>query len=353
MAQAQSTTLVVFGASGDLATRKVLPALQSAVAGEEVSGPVRVVGVGRSNLDDESFRAHLASDERTAALADTAGWVRLDYSDRDAYSQLLAVEEATAQVVFYLATPPSVFPAILSGLAAVGLNRRGDPSRRIVVEKPLGHDLESSRELNHQLQETFTEDQIYRIDHYLAKDTVQNVLALRFSNAIFEAIWNRNLVQSVQITAAEEEGIGSRAGYYDQTGALRDMVQNHVLQLLALVAMEPPTTFDARDIRKAKLELLRAVRPHRSPAGGAWPVPRLPQCRGGEPGIAAGDLRGGHAPRGELALGRSAVLHPHRQGPPTAHHPGRDPLSGLALAASGGHPATADPNAAADPDSAP
>ncbi len=261
MAQAQSTTLVVFGASGDLATRKVLPALQSAVAGEEVSGPVRVVGVGRSNLDDESFRAHLASDERTAALADTAGWVRLDYSDRDAYSQLLAVEEATAQVVFYLATPPSVFPAILSGLAAVGLNRRGDPSRRIVVEKPLGHDLESSRELNHQLRETFTEDQIYRIDHYLAKDTVQNVLALRFSNAIFEAIWNRNLVQSVQITAAEEEGIGSRAGYYDQTGALRDMVQNHVLQLLALVAMEPPTTFDARDIRKAKLELLRAVRP--------------------------------------------------------------------------------------------
>ncbi|NNM96835.1 MAG: glucose-6-phosphate dehydrogenase, partial [Candidatus Dormibacteraeota bacterium] len=146
-------------------------------------------------------------------------------------------------------------------LAAANLNQRGDPSRRVVVEKPFGHDLESSRELNRQLQEAFSEEQIYRIDHYLAKDTVQNVLAFRFSNAIFEASWNRNLIQSVQITAAEEEGIGTRAGYYDQAGAVRDMVQNHVLQLLALVAMEPPTTFDANDIRKAKLELLRAVQP--------------------------------------------------------------------------------------------
>ncbi len=261
MSTPPTTTLVVFGASGDLAKRKVLPALQSALSGDEVSGPVRVVGVGRSDLDDESFAARLSSDERTAGLAESARWVRLDYSDRSAYSRLRAVDDEACQVVFYLATPPNVFPAILCGLAEVGLNRRGDPSRRIVVEKPLGHDLESSRELNRQLQETFTEDQIYRIDHYLAKDTVQNVLALRFSNAIFEAIWNRNLVQSVQITAAEEEGIGSRAGYYDQSGAVRDMVQNHVLQLLALVAMEPPTTFDARDIRKAKLELLRAVRP--------------------------------------------------------------------------------------------
>ncbi len=261
MPERQTTTLVLFGASGDLAGRKVLPALQSALAGDEVRGPVRVVGVGRSELDDTSFRARLSSDERSARLADTAGWVRLDYFDKAAYSALRAVEDGASHVVFYLATPPDVFPAILGGLVEAGLNRRGDPSRRVVVEKPLGHDLESSRELNHQMQETFTEDQIYRIDHYLAKDTVQNVLALRFSNAIFEAIWNRNLVQSVQITAAEEEGIGSRAGYYDESGAVRDMVQNHVLQLLALVAMEPPTTFDARDIRKAKLELLRAVQP--------------------------------------------------------------------------------------------
>lgn len=256
-----TTTLVLFGASGDLAHRKVLPALQSALRNGEVEGEVRVVGVGRSDLDDGKFRERLSADAGTAQLADSSIWVRLDYSDQSAYSQLLAADEGASQVVFYMATPPTVFPLILSGLASVGLNRKGDSSRRIVVEKPLGHDLESSRELNRQLQETFTEDQIYRIDHYLAKDTVQNVLALRFSNAIFEAIWNRNLVQSVQITAAEEEGIGSRAGYYDQSGAIRDMVQNHVLQLLALVAMEPPTTFDARDIRKSKLELLRAVRP--------------------------------------------------------------------------------------------
>lgn len=257
----ETTTLVVFGASGDLARRKVLPALQAAMGRGEVNGSVRVVGVGRSDLDDASFRAQLTSDPKTEHLGETSEWVRLDYSDQGAYSQLLATQDGSSQVVFYLATPPAVFPPILAGLAAVGLNRRGDSSRRVVVEKPFGHDLASSRELNHQLQEAFTEDQIYRIDHYLAKDTVQNVLALRFSNAIFEAIWNRNLVQSVQITAAETDGIGSRAGYYDQSGAVRDMVQNHVLQLLALVAMEPPTTFDANDIRKSKLELLRAVRP--------------------------------------------------------------------------------------------
>jgi glucose-6-phosphate 1-dehydrogenase len=259
--KAPETVLVVFGASGDLARRKVLPALQAARATGQVRGPVAVLGVGRSDLDDDRFCGLLASDPLTAGLAEDSGWVRLSYADGAAYQRLGERLEGVAQVVFYLATPPEVFSVIVGGLAAAGLNHRGDDTRRVVVEKPLGRDLLSSRELNLALGRAFDETQIYRIDHYLAKDTVQNVLAFRFSNPLFESGWNRNLVQSVQVTAAEEEGIGSRAGYYDNAGAVRDMVQNHVLQLLALVAMEPPTTFDARDIRKAKLELLRAVQP--------------------------------------------------------------------------------------------
>ncbi len=259
MTKAPETVLVVFGASGDLARRKVLPALQAARASGQVRGPVAVLGVGRTDLDADRFRGLLAADPLTAALAADSGWVRLDYADERAYQRLEERLQGAAQVVFYLATPPEVFSVIVGGLAAVGLTHRGDDSRRVVVEKPLGRDLLSSRELNRALGRAFDEAQIYRIDHYLAKDTVQNVLAFRFSNPLFESGWNRNLVQSVQVTAAEEEGIGSRAGYYDNAGAVRDMVQNHVLQLLALVAMEPPTTFDARDIRKAKLELLRAV----------------------------------------------------------------------------------------------
>ena len=261
VSKAPETVLVVFGASGDLARRKVLPALQAARASGQVRGPVAVLGVGRSDLDDDRFRELLASDSNTAALAEDSGWVRLAYADESAYQNLGARLEGAAQIVFYLATPPEVFAVIVGGLGAAGLNHRGDDTRRVVVEKPLGRDLLSSRELNLALGRAFDESQIYRIDHYLAKDTVQNVLAFRFSNPLFESGWNRNLVQSVQVTAAEEEGIGTRAGYYDNAGAVRDMVQNHVLQLLALVAMEPPTTFDARDIRKAKLELLRAVQP--------------------------------------------------------------------------------------------
>ena len=160
-----------------------------------------------------------------------------------------------------MATPPETAGDIIRALGQSKLTTKGDPTRRIVVEKPLGHDLESARKLNAQLAKAFEEQQIFRIDHYLAKDTVQNVLAFRFSNSLFEPVWNRNLVETIQITVAEEEGIRKRAGYYDQTGAVRDVIQNHMLQLLALVTMEPPTTFDAEYVRRAKRAALRAMSP--------------------------------------------------------------------------------------------
>jgi len=160
-----------------------------------------------------------------------------------------------------MATPPETAGDIMRTLVRSKLTSKGDPTRRVVVEKPLGHDVESARKLNAQLAKAFEERQIFRIDHYLAKDTVQNILAFRFSNSLFEPVWNRNLVETIQITVAEKEGIGKRAGYYDQTGAVRDIIQNHVLQLLALVTMEPPTTFDAEYVRRAKRAALRAMSP--------------------------------------------------------------------------------------------
>ena len=250
------TEIVIFGASGDLTRRKILPALGTIAR----DGRIRVVGAGRRELPNGDFQQVVARASGSDQLAQSSTWVRIDYDQPDSYGSLKQAVDARGPVVYYLATPPDTFPAILDGLNNAGLSGRGGPDR-IVVEKPLGHDAATSRRLNLQLGELFSESQIFRIDHYLAKDTVQNVLAFRFSNALFEPVWNRTMIESIQIAALEEDDIGDRAGYYDQTGAVRDMVQNHVLQLLALVTMEPPTTFDPRDIQKAKLDLLRAVEP--------------------------------------------------------------------------------------------
>ena len=254
-----NTDLVIFGASGDLARRKILPSLKRLA--QRNGNALRVIGAGRSDQSQQEFRDLVNESSENSALASSAEWVRLSYRDPASFAPVKQLLEGSSSAIFYLATPPETFSDILGAIGQSGMVNKGDQSRRIVVEKPLGHDLASARKLNLQLAASFDEEQIYRIDHYLAKDTVQNVLALRFSNSLFEPVWNRNLIDTILITAAEEEGIGTRAGYYDQIGAVRDMIQNHVLQLLALVTMEPPITFDADYIRRAKRLALRAITP--------------------------------------------------------------------------------------------
>src|SRR5205807_2349189 len=223
--------------------------------------PVRVIGAGRTHQSTADFRAMVKETSQSERLSASAEWVQLDYSDPATFTSLKEQLTGSQTVIFYLATPPETFGDILAGLTLSGLATRADATRRIVVEKPLGHNLPSAHRINAQLAEAFDEEQIFRIDHYLAKDTVQNVLALRFSNSLFEPVWNRTLIETILITVEEEEGIGKRAGYYDQTGAVRDIIQNHVLQLLALITMEPPTTFDADYVRRAKRAALRAMLP--------------------------------------------------------------------------------------------
>jgi glucose-6-phosphate 1-dehydrogenase len=251
--------LVIFGASGALAQSKILPSLKRLASRDGM--PLRVIGVGRTAQSTTHFRDIVKKSSGSPRLAATAEWAKLDYRSQATFTGLKKLLAGSGNVIFYLATPPETFSDIIRALGQSRLTTKGDLMRRIVVEKPFGHDLDSARKLDAQLAKAFEEQQIFRIDHYLAKDTVQNVLAFRFSNSLFEPVWNRNLVETIQITAAEKEGIGKRAGYYDQTGAVRDIIQNHVLQLLALVTMEPPTTFDGEYVRRAKRAALRAMSP--------------------------------------------------------------------------------------------
>ena len=266
------TALVIFGATGDLTARKLVPALSALAGHGELGLSVAIVGVGRTELTDEAFAELLRVADGGRRLAHRMrGRIRYvagDYDDADTYVRLrkalIGLDErhgTSGSRVFYLATPPSTFVPIVAGLGEEGLNvpDRENAFARVVIEKPFGHDTETAAALDHEVHRFFDEPQIYRIDHYLGKETVQNVLALRFANAIFEPVWNRRYIDSVQITVAEELGVGHRGGFYEQAGALRDIVQNHVLQVLALTAMEPPAVMDASGIRDEKVKLLRAV----------------------------------------------------------------------------------------------
>ena len=273
------TTLVIFGATGDLAKRKLLPALYNLAHEGALPERFNLIGVSRGDIGDEGlqqlaresiaqFSRRPPDDKVLDSLVGGMRYVPGSFDEDGVYDRLGEVaskfdEQAGLAFnrLFYLSTAPSFFPVIAGKLGAHGLSASEGAEVRMIVEKPFGTDLESALSLNRELLSVFDERQIFRIDHYLGKETVQNLLVLRFANGIFEPLWNRSYVDCVQITAAEDIGIGTRAGYYDKSGALRDLVQNHMLQLLMLLAMEPPVSFDADAVRDEKVKILHAIKP--------------------------------------------------------------------------------------------
>lgn len=271
--------LVIFGASGDLAKRKLIPAVLDLYQRNYLPDNFVVLGVSRSNLTDEEFRSRVLFDNnfvedeqrdsaQMRAFSERLFYQPIDTNARDDYSlirdrldSLDAQFETGGNAIFYLSTPPVLYDKIPMFLAHFGLNKHATGYRRLVIEKPFGTNLESAKALNISLKAHFDEDDIYRIDHYLGKETVQNLLVTRFANGVFEPLWNRNYIHHVEITNAEEIGVGARGGYYDTAGALRDMLQNHLMQVVAHVAMEPPISPDAGSIRKEKTKLFESIRP--------------------------------------------------------------------------------------------
>ena len=280
MESPKNLIIVIFGASGDLTSRKLLPAIFSLNIQKLLPGKYAIVGVGRTKLSNEDFRAKMSdaivqySEEKVTDQNLVSEFVKdtyyhsMDSSSSDDYTELKSLMKEIdnqyqigGNYIFYMATPPSLYESITINLAKSGLCNEEEGFRRIIIEKPFGYDLESGRKLNKTLHELISEDQIFRIDHYLGKETVQNLLVTRFANGIFEPLWNRNYIHRIEITSAENMGVGERGGYYDSAGALRDMVQNHMLQMVGMTAMEPPSSLDADAIRNEVLKVFQSLQP--------------------------------------------------------------------------------------------
>src|SRR5713226_6818719 len=278
--QASPCVMVIFGAGGDLTKRKLIPALCNLAKDRLLSPHFAVIGFSSHSMTTEAFRAQLSKDIKEFATepvnAELWDWfleriyyVQGDFQDSAAYErlrdQIAAVEKAHSTQgnrFYYLAVSPKFFAPVAKQLGQAGLTQESDGKwARVIVEKPFGRDLDSAKELNRELKQILNEQQIYRIDHYLGKETVQNLMVFRFANSVAEPLWNRNFIDNVQITAAETVGVEQRGGYYDTAGALRDMVPNHLFQLLSLTAMEPPASFLAEPVRDERLKVLHAVRP--------------------------------------------------------------------------------------------
>lgn len=282
MKKPDNLVLIIFGASGDLASRKLIPALFSLKLQGLLPEKILILGVGRTSFTDEEFRKKMVDsiksyseeknidDHQTGLFTGLLSYIRIDYNVTGDFEnlkeKLLEVDKSHStdgNYIFYMATPPGVYKTISENIARAGLADQSKGFRRFIYEKPFGNDLESARNLNHILHKMIGEDQIYRIDHYLGKETVQNVLVTRFANGIFEPLWNRNYIHRVEITSSESIGVEERGSYYESSGALRDMVQNHLLQMTGLTAMEPPSSLEPDAVRNEILKIFQSLQPVR------------------------------------------------------------------------------------------
>lgn len=280
MTKPENLTMVIFGASGDLTYRKLIPALYALFNQQMLPEKFHIMGVSRTSFSDESFRKKMTegirnfsenihlNEQQIVEFTSNLSYFQMDINLPEEYSRLQVElkdkdikEGADNNCLFYLSIPPDMFGIVSGNLGKVGFGTTSNGYRRIIIEKPFGYDLGSCHALNQQLYESFTESQIYRIDHYLGKETVQNLLVMRFANGIFEPLWNRNYIHHVEITSAESIGVEGRGGYYDGAGALRDMLQNHLLQMVGLTAMEPPSSMTADSIRNEIMKVLESLKP--------------------------------------------------------------------------------------------